>query len=105
MAIIEYPYAHLDTRGTSASSSVSYHQVLGDTGTSVIITYTSTCGYIEVRKEPEEVNLTDWRGLSRWFVGFSGIGIRLPVGHVIRQPMVEFRQKRKMRIQKLKQNL
>lgn len=104
MAIIEYPYAHLDTRGTSASSSVSYYQVTKD-GTSYVITYTSTCGYIEVRKEPEEVNLTDWRGLSRWFVGFSGTGIRLPIGHVIRQPMAEFRQKRKMRIQKLKQNL
>jgi len=103
MSTIDYTYAHLDTKGTSASSSVSYHQFVKET--SYVITYTSTCGYIEVRKEPEEVNLTDWRGLSRWFVGFSGIGIRLPVGHVIRQPMVEFRQKRKMRIQKLKQNL
>jgi len=65
-----------------------------------VITY-ATSGTYEPEVIPEEVNLTDWAGLCRWAVGFSGNSRKVPVGYVIRQPARERGQKRKMRLQKL----
>lgn len=86
---------------TSTSIYINYYSTDSSyKSVEYVITY-ATCGNYEPYIIPEEVNLTDWGGLMRWFVGFSGNPRKVPVGYVIRQPARERGQKRKMRVQKL----
>lgn len=86
---------------TSTSTYANYYSTDSSyKSVEYVITY-ATGGAYEPEVIPEEVNLTDWRGLMRWFVGFSGNSRNVPVWYVIRQPARERGQKRKMRLQKL----
>ncbi len=84
------------TRTVSATDSVS--------GT-YVITYVnvySTGGSHVVSKKPEPVDLTDWDGLKRWFVGFSGFQSNKKVFRTRKIPALDPKNKRRMQLQKMR---